>query len=79
MAIARKIQYNTTRPTSVAIMLLLFQLVKLIVYVSPDVEEFVYNAITVLGSIGIVEKIYYNRKVLFNGVMNIFKRKKHGN
>ena len=79
MAIIRKIQYNTTRPTSVAIMLLLFQLVKLFVHVSPEVEDFIYNAITVIGSIGIVEKIYYNRKVLFNRVMNILKREKHGN
>lgn len=79
MAIIRKIQYNTTRPTSVAIMLLLFQLVKLFVHVSPEVEDFIYNAITVIGSIGIVEKFYYNRKILFNRVMNILKREKHGN
>jgi hypothetical protein len=73
----KNIQYNTTRPTSVAIMLLLFQGFKLIF---PDImpeqwQDFTYNTITVIGSIGVLEKIWKNRNEIKEWVLTLFKKK----
>ena len=77
---AREIQKQVTRPTSVAIMLVLFQAFKLAFpnKMPDEWQEFTYNAITVIGGTGLLEKMWKNRKELTKFVNNIFKRKQNG-
>ena len=77
MSKARNIQKQVTRPTSVAIMLVLFQGLKLVFpNRMPDKwQEFTYNAITVIGGTGLLDKLWTNRKEIIKFVSNIFKRK----
>lgn len=77
MSKAREIQKQVTRPTSVALMLVLFQGFQL---AFPDTmnkqwQDFTYNAITVLGATGIIDKLYRNRKIYINFIKNLFTKK----
>ncbi len=58
----RKIQRNVTRPTSVAIMLVLFQGFQLMFpdKMSPQWQDWPLNAITVIGGTGLIDKIFRN-------------------
>ena len=80
MSKARNIQKQVTRPTSVAIMLVLFQGFKLVFpNMMPDEwQEFTYNVITVIGGTGLLYKLWTNRKEIIKFVSNIFKRKNNG-
>jgi len=81
MSTARTIQKNVTRPTSVAILLLLFQGFKLTFpkVMDPQWEDWTYNAITVVAGTGILDKIWTlygdNIKEWF---LKIFKKKQNG-
>ena len=77
MSKARNIQKQVTRPTSVAIMLVLFQGFKLVFpnRMPDEWQEFTYNAITVIGGTGLLYKLWTNRKEIIKFVSNIFKRK----
>lgn len=77
MSKARNIQKQVTRPTSVAIMLVLFQEFKLVFpnRMPDEWQEFTYNAITVIGGTGLLDKLWTNRKEIIKFVSNIFKRK----
>jgi len=77
MSKARNIQKQVTRPTSVVIMLVLFQGFKLVFpnRMPDEWQEFTYNAITVIGGIGLLDKLWTNRKEIIKFVSNIFKRK----
>ena len=74
---ARNIQKQVTRPTSVVIMLVLFQGFKLVFpnRMPDEWQEFTYNAITVIGGTGLLDKLWTNRKEIIKFVSNIFKRK----
>jgi hypothetical protein len=76
MVKAREIQKQVTRPTSVAIMLVLFQGFQLLYpdKLTPEWEDWTYNAITVVGATGLIDKIWRNRHWLFNKVKNVFKK-----
>lgn len=76
MTTARTIQKQVTRPTSVALMLVLFQGFQLIFpsKLTPEWEDWTYNAITVVGATGLIDKIWQNRHWLFNKVKNVFKK-----
>jgi len=80
MSKARTIQKQVTRPTSVAIMLVLFQGFKLVFpnRMPDEWQEFTYNAITVIGGTGLLDKLWTNRKEIIKFVSNIFKRKNNG-
>jgi hypothetical protein len=62
MAGVRKIQRNVPRPTSVAIMLVLFQGFQLMFpdKMSPQWQDWTLNAITVIGGTGLIDKIFRN-------------------
>ena len=76
MANVREIQKEITRPTSVAVMLVLFQGFQLIFpkSMSPEWEGWTYNAITVLGATGLIDKVWRNRQVIINKIKTIFKK-----
>ncbi len=80
MSKARTIQKQVTRPTSVAIMLVLFQGFKLVFpnRMPDEWQEFTYNVITVIGGTGLLDKLWTNRKEIIKFVSNIFKRKNNG-
>ena len=73
---AREIQKQVTRPTSVAIMLVLFQGFQLTFpkVLTPAWEDFTYNAITVVGATGLLDKAWRNRHIIINKVKNVFKK-----
>jgi hypothetical protein len=77
MAAVRTIQKNITRPTSVAIMLVLFQLFKLSFpnSMSNEWEDATYNAITIIGGTGLLEKLWANRKEIKEFFKQIFTKK----
>jgi UDP-N-acetylglucosamine enolpyruvyl transferase len=74
---AREIQKQVTRPTSVALMLVLFQCFQLAFpnTMNDQWQDFTYNAITVLGATGIIDKLYRNRIKYINFIKNIFTKK----
>lgn len=76
MTTARIIQKQVTRPTSVAIMLVLFQGFQLAFpnTMSPEWEGWTYNAITVVGATGLIDKLWRNRQTIINKVKNVFKK-----
>lgn len=76
MATVRKIQKEITRPTSVAIMLVLFQGFQLAFpkVISPDWENWTYSAITVIGGTGLLDKAWRNRQIIINRIKNVFKK-----
>jgi len=71
MAGVRKIQRNVTRPTSVAIMLVLFQGFQLMFpdKMSPQWQDWTLNTITVIGGTGLIDKIFRN----WNEISEFFK------
>ena len=71
----KDVQYNATRPTSATIMLVLFQLLQLVLPVSQPVQEGIYTAITIVGTSGLIEKAWKNRKQIKEWVKSLFKRK----
>lgn len=77
MAAVRTIQKNITRPTSVAIMLVLFQLFKLSFpnSMSNEWEDATYNVITVIGGTGLLDKLWVNRKEIKEFFKQIFTKK----
>ena len=72
MAGVRKIQRNVTRPTSVAIMLVLFQGFQLMFpdKMSPQWQDWTLNAITVIGGTGLIDKMFQN----WNEISEFFKK-----
>lgn len=76
MTTARIIQKQVTRPTSVAIMLVLFQGFQLLLpdKLTPEWEDWTYNAITVVGATGLIDKLWRNRQTIINKVKNVFKK-----
>jgi len=76
MTTARIIQKQVTRPTSVAIMLVLFQGFQLLFpdKLTPEWEDWTYNAITVVGVTGLIDKLWRNRHIIINKVKNVFKK-----
>ena len=76
MATVREIQKQVTRPTSVAVMLVLFQGFQLAFpkSMSPEWEGWTYNVITVLGATGLLDKLWRNRQTIINKFKNIFKK-----
>lgn len=76
MTTVRIIQKQVTRPTSVAIMLVLFQGFQLLFpdKLTPEWEDWTYNAITVVGATGLIDKIWRNRHIIINKVKNVFKK-----
>jgi len=70
MAGVRKIQRNVTRPTSVAIMLVLFQGFQLMFpdKMSPQWQDWTLNTITVIGGTGLIDKIFRNWNISLRGV-----------
>lgn len=76
MTTARIIQKQVTRPTSVAIMLVLFQGFQLLFpdKLTPEWEDWTYNAITVVGATGLIDKMWQNRHIIINKVKNVFKK-----
>ena len=76
MATVRKIQKEITRPTSVAIMLVLFQGFQLAFpkVLIQDWENWTYSAITVIGGTGLLDKAWRNRHIIINKVKNVFKK-----
>lgn len=77
MTRAREIQKNVTRPTSVAVMLVIFQLFQKI---WPDVmpvdwQEWTYNVIGIIGATGVLDKAWRYRKDIIDFIKRIFKRK----
>lgn len=74
---SKEIQYNVTRPTSVMVMLLLFQGFKLIFpNAMPEPwQDLTINAITVIGGTGIIEKTIKNWKDIKEWVKSLFKKK----
>ncbi len=76
MTTARTIQKQVTRPTSVALMLVLFQGFQLAFpnTMSPEWEGWTYNAITVVGATGLIDKIWRNRQIIINRIKNVFKK-----
>lgn len=76
MTTARIIQKQVTRPTSVAIMLVLFQGFQLLFpdKLTPEWEDWTYNAITVVGATGLIDKLWRNRQTIINKVKNVFKK-----
>jgi len=76
MTTARIIQKQVTRPTSVAIMLVLFQGFQLLFpdKLTPEWEGWTYNVITVLGATGLLDKLWRNRQTIINKVKNVFKK-----
>ena len=79
MTKAREIQKQVTRPTSVAIMLVLFQGFKLLFpnKMSNEWEDFTYNAITVIGGTGLLDKLWTNRKEIVEFFKSIFTKKQN--
>ena len=78
----RNIQYQATRPTSVAIMLFLFQTFKMIFpdKIDADGNELVYGAITIIGATGLLEKVWDNKDDMAKWIKKVFtnKLKKNG-
>lgn len=79
MTKAREIQKQVTRPTSVAIMLVLFQGFKLLFpnKMPNEWEDFTYNAITVIGGTGLLDKLWTNRKEIVEFFKSIFTKKQN--
>jgi len=75
---AREIQKQITRPTSVAVMLIIFQGFKLAFpdAMGADWQNFTIDAISVIGATGIIDKAWRNRKEIINWFTNIFKKQK---
>jgi hypothetical protein len=73
---AREIQKQVTRPTSVAIMLVLFQGFQLTFpkVLTPEWKDWTYSAITVIGGTGLLDKAWRNRHIIINKVKNVFKK-----
>lgn len=73
----KNVQKQVTRPTSVTIMLLLFQGVQLLFpdSISKDLEGFIYNLISVVGATGIIDKIWRSRKNIKEWFLNLFTKK----
>jgi hypothetical protein len=66
------------KTASSGVLLLLFQLFKLI---WPDLlieewEEWVYNAIAIVGGTGVIDKIWRSRKELIKFIKRLFKKEK---
>ncbi|HNY60543.1 MAG TPA: hypothetical protein PLQ84_09645 [Bacteroidales bacterium] len=76
MATIREIQKEITRPTSVAIMLVLFQGFQLLFpdKLTPEWKDWTYSAITVIGGTGLLDKAWRNRHIIINKVKNVFKK-----
>lgn len=71
----KDIRYNTTRPTSVVIMMLLYQGIKLIWPVSAIVDKWVTDIILAVGATGIIEKTWKNRKEIIAWIKGLLKKK----
>lgn len=76
MATVRKIQKQVTRPTSVAVMLVLFQGFQLAYpkALTPEWQNWTYNVITVIGTTGLIEKVWRNRHDISKWFKNVFKK-----
>ena len=76
MATVRKIQKEITRPTSVAIMLVLFQGFQLFFpkVMDKELENWTYSVITVIGGTGLLDKLWRNRQIIINRIKNVFKK-----
>jgi hypothetical protein len=81
MSTARDIQKNLTRPTSVTVMLVLFQIFKKIwpEAMDTDWQEITYSGIGIIGATGIIDKAWRNRKEIKMFIKNLFKRKEKRN
>lgn len=77
MASAREIQKQVTRPTSVTVMVLLFQIFTKSFpdAMSQDWQDITLTGITVIGGYGLIEKAWKNRHEIKEFIVNIFKRK----
>jgi hypothetical protein len=73
----RNIQYQATRPTSVTVMLFLFQTFKMMFpdKIGPDGNELVYGAITIIGATGLLEKVWDNKDDMAKWIKKVFTNK----
>ena len=74
----KEIAYNMTRPTSVVVMLLLFQVFQLAFpkVMGDQWQRVTLDAITVVGGTGIIDKAWRNRKEIKEFFKSIFTKKK---
>ncbi len=77
MARIKEIQRNVTRPTSVAVMLVLFQGFQLLFpgKMSPQWQDWTLNVITVIGGTGLIEKTWRFRKEISEFFKKMFHKK----
>jgi hypothetical protein len=75
---ARKVQRNITRPTSVVVLEVLFELFKLIFpnSISIDESNTIYKILLALAGTGLIDKAIMNWKVIKEFFKSIFTKKK---
>lgn len=70
------------KTNTAGLLTLLFEFFKLIFgenFISEKWQNWIISFLVVLASTGLFHKLWRNRKIIINRIINIFKKKEHGN
>lgn len=82
--VIQKLWRSTTgyKTNTAGLLTLLFEFFKLIFgndSISEKWQNWIISFLVALASTGLFHKLWRNRKIIINRIINIFKKKKHGN